>query len=100
MLRAIQGRLASIYDVELGLDVEDFVCDEETARAYYDTIDPAAAYAPGIRLALEAARDLQGVVIGLDALIDIGIRLPGAPGSGAGIDEGGVPGQVARTTGA
>lgn len=33
MLRAIQGRLGAIYDVELALDVDDFVCDEETARA-------------------------------------------------------------------
>lgn len=33
MLRAIQGRLGALYDLELAVDVDDFVCDEETARA-------------------------------------------------------------------
>ncbi|AKF06234.1 hypothetical protein [Sandaracinus amylolyticus] len=33
MLTRIQHRLATLYDVELEVDVEDFVCDEETARS-------------------------------------------------------------------
>ncbi|MCR2813400.1 4-hydroxy-tetrahydrodipicolinate reductase [Microbacterium sp. zg.Y1090] len=72
----------------------------ESLTIVHDTVDPARAYAPGIGLALAAARDARGVVVGLDSLIDIGIRLPGAPAADAGVDEGGVPGQVARTTGA
>ena len=66
-----------------------------------DTVDPALAYAPGIRVALAAARDARGVTVGLDALIDLGLR-PRAASSRheAPVDEGGVPGQVARATGA
>ena len=71
----------------------------ESLSIIHDTVDPAPAYAPGIRLALAAARDAKGVVVGLDSFIDIGLRLPGAP-EPAPIDEGGVPGQVARVTGA
>lgn len=70
----------------------------ETLAIVHDTVDPALAYAPGIRIALPAARDAQGLVVGLDAFIDIGIRTPGSP-SGAGVDDGDVPGQVARATG-
>ena len=40
-----------------------------------------------------------GIVVGLDSFLDIGIRLP-AFADAASIDEGGVPGQVARATGA
>ena len=71
----------------------------ETLTIVHDTADPAAAYAPGIRLALGAARDARGVVIGLDSFIDLGIRLPGATPTtaGPGIADG-VPGQVARAT--
>lgn len=72
----------------------------ESLTIVHDTIDPAAAYAPGIRLALEAARDLQGVVIGLDALIDIGIRLPSADLPAPANPDRTVPGQVAHATGA
>ena len=72
----------------------------ESLSIVHDTIEPARAYAPGIRLALHAARDARGVVVGLDSFLDIGIRLPGAEPADAGIDEGGVPGQVARSTGA
>ncbi len=67
----------------------------------HDTIDPAQAYAPGIRVALAAARDARGVTVGLDALIDLGLgggrRAAHVP---APIDEGDVPGQVARATSA
>lgn len=76
----------------------------ETLTVTHDTVDPAAAYAPGIRLVLGvvAHRDAgrqPGIVVGLDSFLDIGIRLP-AFADAASIDEGGVPGQVARATGA
>ena len=71
----------------------------ESLTITHDTIEPALAYAPGIRLALQAARTARGVTIGLENFIDIGIRVPGATGS-APVDDGGVPGQVARATGA
>jgi len=71
----------------------------ESLTIVHDTIDPALAYAPGIRLALAAARDARGVHIGLDTFIDIGIRIPGPRDPGAPVAEGGVPGQVARVTG-
>lgn len=71
----------------------------ESLTVVHDTIEPAQAYAPGIRIALDAARDAVGVTIGLDSFLDIGIRTPGA-GRGAPVDDGGVPGQVARATGA
>ncbi|MBD7957017.1 4-hydroxy-tetrahydrodipicolinate reductase [Microbacterium sp. Sa4CUA7] len=71
----------------------------ESLTIVHDTIDPARAYAPGIRLALDAARDARGVIVGLDSFLDIGLRTPGTP-DGAPVEEGGVPGQVARTTGA
>lgn len=48
----------------------------ETLSIVHDTVDPALAYAPGIRIALAAARDATGVIVGLDSLIDIGIRTP------------------------
>ncbi|MBN9178302.1 MAG: 4-hydroxy-tetrahydrodipicolinate reductase [Microbacterium sp.] len=76
----------------------------ETITIVHDTIDPAQAYAPGIRVALAAARDARGVTVGLDALIDLGLggkrRADSAPRSDAPIDEGGVSGQVARATSA
>lgn len=46
----------------------------ESLTIVHDTVDPALAYAPGIRLALAAARDARGVVVGLDAFLDIGVR--------------------------
>lgn len=72
----------------------------ESLTIVHDTIDPALAYAPGIRVALAAARDARGVTVGLDALIDLGLRPRTPPRTRTPIDEGGVPGQVARATGA
>ena len=72
----------------------------ESLTIVHDTIDPTLAYAPGIRVALAAARDARGVTVGLDALIDLGLRPRTPPRTRTPIDEGGVPGQVARATGA
>lgn len=72
----------------------------ESLTIVHDTIDPALAYAPGIRVALAEARDARGVTVGLDALIDLGLRPRTPPRTRTPIDEGGVPGQVARATGA
>ena len=71
----------------------------ESLTIVHDTIEPALAYGPGIRLALAAARHASGVIVGLDSFIDIGLRVPGAR-EGRPVDEGAVPGQVARATGA
>ncbi|MFS0893481.1 4-hydroxy-tetrahydrodipicolinate reductase [Microbacterium sp. 179-I 3D3 NHS] len=46
----------------------------ESLAFVHDTIDPALAYAPGIRLALPFARDARGVVVGLESMIDLGLR--------------------------
>ncbi|WP_309065258.1 4-hydroxy-tetrahydrodipicolinate reductase [Microbacterium sp.] len=46
----------------------------ESLAIVHDTVDPATAYAPGIRLALPYARDARGVTVGLEHMIDIGIR--------------------------
>ncbi|WP_336645277.1 4-hydroxy-tetrahydrodipicolinate reductase [Microbacterium sp. USHLN186] len=46
----------------------------ESLSIVHDTVDSAAAYAPGIRLALPFTRDARGVVVGLENMIDIGIR--------------------------
>ncbi|WP_438353313.1 4-hydroxy-tetrahydrodipicolinate reductase [Microbacterium sp. CJ88] len=70
----------------------------ESLTIVHDTVDPAAAYTPGIRLALRAARDVRGVVVGLDSFLDIGLRTP-STGAGSPVAENDVPGQVARTTG-
>lgn len=72
----------------------------ESLTIVHDTVEPALAYAPGIRVALTAARDARGVIVGLDALIDLGLRPRPAPAAEAPVDEGAAPGQVARTTGA
>lgn len=73
----------------------------ESLTIVHDTIEPALAYAHGIRVALVAARDRRGVTIGLDALIDLGLRSrPASEDADGPVDEGGVPGQVARATGA
>ncbi len=71
----------------------------ESLTLLHDTVDPALAYAPGIRVALAAARDARGVIVGLDSFLDIGIRVP-RPRPDQRVEEGGVPGQVARATGA
>lgn len=74
----------------------------ESLTIVHDTIEPALAYAPGIRVALSAARDARGVVVGLDELIDLGLRPRASTDADAEspVDEGDVPGQVARATGA
>ncbi|MGL3150930.1 4-hydroxy-tetrahydrodipicolinate reductase [Microbacterium sp. A82] len=46
----------------------------ETLTITHDTVEPAEAYAPGIRLAVPFAAEARGVVIGLENMIDIGIR--------------------------
>ncbi len=71
----------------------------ESLTVVHDTIDPAAAYEPGIRIALAAALEARGVTVGLDSLIDIGIRVP-SPRASRPAAEADVPGQVARVTGA
>lgn len=70
----------------------------EALSIVHDAIEPALAYAPGIRIALAAARDARGVHVGLDSFLDIGIRLPGAPKTGAGVTDGAASGQIAATT--
>jgi 4-hydroxy-tetrahydrodipicolinate reductase len=45
----------------------------ESLSIVHDTVDSAAAYAPGIRLALAHAVDARGVIVGLDSFLDIGI---------------------------
>lgn len=72
----------------------------ESLTIVHDTLDPALAYAPGIRLALHAARDARGIVVGLDSFIDIGIGRGAGPAAAEPVAERGVPGQVARATGA
>ncbi|MEW1961533.1 4-hydroxy-tetrahydrodipicolinate reductase [Microbacterium sp. NPDC077644] len=46
----------------------------ESLTITHDTVDPAQAYAPGIRLAVPYAATARGIVIGLENMIDIGIR--------------------------
>lgn len=53
--------------------------DGETLTISHETIEPAAAYDTGIRLALPAARDARGLIVGLESLVDLGITLPGRP---------------------
>ncbi|MGP3535228.1 4-hydroxy-tetrahydrodipicolinate reductase [Microbacterium sp. RD1] len=69
----------------------------ESLTIVHDTVDPAQAYAPGIRLALTAARDARGVIVGLDSFVDIGLRTR-APREQPPIEDGAVSGQVARAT--
>jgi 4-hydroxy-tetrahydrodipicolinate reductase len=45
----------------------------ESLSIVHDTVESALAYAPGIRLAMQHALTVQGVVVGLDSVIDIGI---------------------------
>ncbi|MFT4052394.1 MAG: 4-hydroxy-tetrahydrodipicolinate reductase [Microbacterium sp.] len=82
----------------------------ESLTIVHDTVDPARAYAPGIRIGLAAARDARGVTVGLDALIDLGLgarprgagaEAPSDHSSGSSPDGGTAPpGQVARVAGA
>ncbi|MCS3842300.1 MULTISPECIES: 4-hydroxy-tetrahydrodipicolinate reductase [unclassified Microbacterium] len=46
----------------------------ESLTLTHDTVDSADAYAPGIRLAVPFALDARGVFVGLENMIDIGIR--------------------------
>lgn len=71
----------------------------ESLSIVHDTVDPATAYAPGIRIALAAARDARGVTIGLDSFIDIGVRTRPLPPE-APVADGDVSGQVAGATSA
>ena len=71
----------------------------ESLTIVHDTIDPKAAYAPGIRIALAAAREARGVVVGLDSFIDIGVRTRPAKAE-APVADGDVSGQVASVTSA
>ncbi|GAA4350115.1 4-hydroxy-tetrahydrodipicolinate reductase [Microbacterium rhizosphaerae] len=45
----------------------------ESLSIVHDTVEPALAYAPGIRIALPAARDARGVIVGLDSFLDLGL---------------------------
>lgn len=71
----------------------------ESLTITHDTVDPALAYAPGIRIALAAAQTARGVIVGLENFVDIGVRLPGSPRDIT-VRDADVPGQVARATGA
>jgi len=71
----------------------------ESLSIVHDTVDSAAAYAPGIRIALDAVVGAQGVVVGLENFIDIGIGAPRAR-QGAPVSDGAPAGQVAGATGA
>jgi 4-hydroxy-tetrahydrodipicolinate reductase len=46
----------------------------ESLTFTHDTVEPALAYAPGIRLAVPYAAQARGVVVGLESMIDLGIR--------------------------
>ncbi|MFJ4224851.1 4-hydroxy-tetrahydrodipicolinate reductase [Microbacterium sp. NPDC089695] len=46
----------------------------ESLTFTHDTVEPALAYAPGIRLAVPYAAQAHGVVVGLENMIDIGFR--------------------------
>lgn len=46
----------------------------ESLTIVHDTVDSAAAYAPGIRLAVPFARYNRDLVIGLENIIDLGLR--------------------------
>ncbi len=69
----------------------------ESLTIVHDTVDPATAYAPGIRIAMAAAREARGVIVGLDSFIDIGVRTRPAREEEPIADDA-VPGQVAGVT--
>lgn len=46
----------------------------ESLTFTHDTVDPALAYAPGIRLAVPFALAARGVVVGLENVIDLGLQ--------------------------
>lgn len=45
----------------------------ESVTITHDTVDSAAAYAPGIAIALREVADISGVVVGLDSFLDLGM---------------------------
>lgn len=45
----------------------------ESLMLVHDTVEPARAYAPGIRLAVPYALDARGVTVGLENIIDLGL---------------------------
>lgn len=47
----------------------------ESLTFVHDTVEPALAYAPGIRLALPYALEARGVTVGLENILDLGIGL-------------------------
>lgn len=71
----------------------------ESLTIVHDTIDPAAAYAPGIRIALASALDARAVIVGLENFIDIGIGSPRVADERP-VAEDGATGQVAQVTSA
>lgn len=71
----------------------------ESLTLVHDTTDPATAYAPGIRIAMAAAREARGVIVGLDSFIDIGVRTRPARDEPPIADDD-VSGQVAGATSA
>lgn len=46
----------------------------ESLTFTHDTVDPVLAYAPGIRLAVPFAARAEGIVVGLESMIDLGLR--------------------------
>lgn len=46
----------------------------ESLTITHDTVEPALAYAPGIRIAVPFAAEARGVVVGLENMLDIDIR--------------------------
>lgn len=46
----------------------------ESLTLSHDTVEPALAYAPGIRLAVPFAAEARGVIVGLENMLDIDIR--------------------------
>lgn len=68
----------------------------ESLTIVHDTVDPKLAYAPGIRIALDAARVATGVTVGLDAFLEIGLKVP-SPTDEQAVAEGAASGQVAAT---
>lgn len=45
----------------------------ESLSFVHDTIEPALAYAPGIRLAVPFALSARGITVGLENVIDLGL---------------------------
>lgn len=71
----------------------------ESLSIVHDTADPAAAYAPGIRIALEGLAGVRGVRVGLENFIDIGIGAPQGRAEQP-VADGEVSSQVAGATSA